>query len=206
LRIPRRLDFSKAAFWLLSTKGTMADMLALYRAHAPIFMHRLIADFGFTPIDAAAVIGNAGYESGGFRLMQELNPAVRGARGGWGVFQWTGARRVAMEAYCARHGLDPASLEANYAWLAVKRAASLFDKVKAFELAFERAGVKHYESRLRWAEIALAAFDKDKLVTPPRPPDSQKKKSAQDQPASRGLFHALLAFIASVAASFRKGR
>jgi hypothetical protein len=197
----------------------MSDTLALYRAHARILMHRLIADFGFTPLDAAAVIGNAGHESGGFRWMQELKPIVRGSRGGWGFFQWTGPRRIAMEAYCARNGLDPASLEANYAWLfieltgpekaavsAVKRAKSLFDKVKAFELAFERAGVKHYESRLRWAEIALAAFDKDKLVTLPRPPSSQRKESAQEQPASRGLFHALFAFFASVAASLRKGR
>ena len=191
----------------------------LFRRKAPNIMRRLIADFRLDSPSAAAILGNIGQECGGFHLLQEIKPMVPGSRGGFGWCQWTGARRVAMEAYCARNGLDPASLEANYAWLfieltgpekaavsAVKRAKSLFDKVKAFELAFERAGVKHYESRLRWAEIALAAFDKDKLVTPPRPPDSQKKKSAQDQPASRGLFHALFAFIASVAASFRKGR
>lgn len=201
----------------------MVDTLTLYRALAPILMRRLVGDFDFTPTDAAAVIGNAGHESGGFLHIQELKPTVAGSRGGWGFFQWTGARRVAMEAYCARNGLDPASPEANYAWLfieltgpekaavsAVKRAKSLFDKVKAFELAFERAGVKHYESRLRWAEIALAAFnnsfDKGNVTTRPRPPDGQTKESTQDQPAPRGLFHALFALIAVVASFFRKGK
>jgi hypothetical protein len=124
-----------------------------------------------------------------------------------------------MEAYCIRNGLDPASDKANYAWLfvelagsekaaiaAVKRPGSLSDKVKAFELAFERAGVKHYESRLRWAEVALAAFEKDDVAPPPRPPDNSKDQSTQEQPASRGFFHALVALFTFTAGFFSKGK
>ena len=40
----------------------------------------------------------------------------------------------------------------------VNKAASLYDKVAAFEMAFERAGVKHYDSRTKYAQAALAAF------------------------------------------------
>jgi hypothetical protein len=186
----------------------MADRLALFRTHAPELMRKLMADFDLDARSAAAIMGNAGHESGGFRLMQELKPAVPGSRGGWGLFQWTGPRRLAMEAYCVRNHLDPASLEANYAWLfveltgsekaaiaAVKRPGSLVDKVKAFELAFERAGVKHYESRLRWAEIALAAFSKDSTAPRPRPPDDPGHKPTREQPAARGLFHVLVTLL-----------
>jgi hypothetical protein len=63
--------------------------------------------------------------------------------------------------------------------------------------------VKHYESRLRWAEVALAAFEEDDVAPPRRPPDRSKDKPTQEQPASRGLFHALVAFAA---AFFRKGK
>ena len=33
--------------------------------------------------------------------------------------------------------------------------SNLMLKVKAFEMAYEGAGVKHYDSRLRWAQRAL---------------------------------------------------
>ncbi|MGO4839568.1 phage tail tip lysozyme, partial [Rhizobiaceae sp. 2RAB30] len=74
-------------------------------------------------------------------------------------------------AWCKREGLRPADDEANYRYLVVElrtterkaiakvtAAKTLADKVKAFELAFERAGVKHYDKRNRWAAIALDAL------------------------------------------------
>jgi hypothetical protein len=203
----------------------MADTLALFRTHAPELMRKLMADFSLTAIEAAAIMGNAGHESGGFRLMQELKPTVKGSRGGWGLFQWTGPRRVAMEAYCARNHLNPASFEANYAWLfveltgsekkaipAVKRGGSLMDKVKAFELAFERAGVKHYESRLKYAQIALDAFMGKSPAGPLPPPAEQPKKplppprpKPQPEKAS-GLLALILVIIKAIARIFGKGK
>jgi hypothetical protein len=165
--------------------------MTLFTEKAPRLMLRLMEDFGLTEIEAAAVLGNAGHESAGFTKLQEMRPTVKGSRGGYGYFQWTGPRRREYEAYCKRNGYDPASEEANYKFLylelittekaaipALKAAKTLDTKVKAFERAYERAGVKHYPSRILWAEKALAAFkarDTSAVLEPPvfipPPPD-----------------------------------
>lgn len=156
----------------------------LFREKAPGIMALLMADFGLTADDAAAILGNLGHESGGFKFLQEIKPTVAGSEGGWGWAQWTGSRRDAFEAYCDRNGLDRSSDTANYKWLwvelkgeyakaiqAVKAAVGLYNKVVAFELAFEKAGVKGYDSRLTWANKALAAFHAagDPAATPITP-------------------------------------
>jgi hypothetical protein len=142
-----------------------------FSEHVPRYMRKLMQDFGLTLDDAAAVFGNAGHESLGFTAMQEFKPVVAGSRGGWGMFQWTGPRRRAFEAYCERNKLDIKSLDVQYAWLfnelkgpekgaivKLKKAVGLDAKVMAFEKGFLRAGVKHYEARKKWARIALAAY------------------------------------------------
>lgn len=143
-----------------------------FSAKAPWIMALLMRDFPLGLEDAAAIVGNLGHESGGFESLQEIKPTVPGSRGGYGWAQWTGPRRREYEAYCARNGLDPAGDKANYGFLfvelrgtekraipAVKAAVGLEAKVKAFELAFERAGAKHYASRNRWARKALDAWN-----------------------------------------------
>src|SRR6187551_924724 len=95
----------------------MANAEQVFRAKAPGIMAKLITDFPITPLDAAAIVGNAGHESGGLVTLQEIKPMVAGSRGGWGWMQWTGPRRRAFEAWCAKHGKNSASDEANYAWL-----------------------------------------------------------------------------------------
>lgn len=119
-------------------------------------------------LDRAACIGNAAHECGGFRLLQEVNPTVAGSAGGWGFFQWTGPRRRAFFAWAKERNLKPDSYEANYGFLlfelrtsepkaigATRKAKGLEAKVKAFELAYERAGVKHYPKRIQWAQRVL---------------------------------------------------
>ena len=146
--------------------------MSLFTDKAAGIMALLMKDFDLSVTDAAAILGNLGHESGGFRFLQEKEPLVPGSKGGWGWAQWTGPRRRAFEAYCARNGLDPASDRANYGWLfvelkgdekraipAVKKATTLAGKVKAFEMAFERAGIKHYDSRNVWAQRALDAYN-----------------------------------------------
>ena len=160
----------------------MADPITTFVDKAPTFMALLMKDFGFSELDAAAVFGNLGHESNGLTAFQEVNPTVPGSRGGWGWAQWTGPRRVAFEAYCERNDLDPKSDKANYGWLfnelkgpeagavaKTKAAKTLKDKVVAFEMAFERAGVKHYDSRLRWAERALDAYQASGNIPEPIP-------------------------------------
>lgn len=144
--------------------------MTLFETKAPWIMNLLRADFNLSIEEAAAVLGNLGHESGGFVYYQEIKPTVAGSRGGAGWPQWTGPRRVAFEAYCKRNGLDPKSDRANYGYLyvelmgdekaaipAVKAATGLEAKVRAFEAKFERAGVKHYDSRYAYAKRALAA-------------------------------------------------
>lgn len=171
--------------------------VATFAAKAPKYMHKLMADFGFSVEDAAAVMGNAGHESGGLSILQEIKPVVKGSRGGYGWFQWTGPRRKAYEAYCKRNGLNPAADDSNYAFLVVelrgsekkavaatKFAKGLESKVIAFEKSFERAGVKHYASRLTWAKRALDAFNKGGVkVTEPDKPKPEPKPVTPSQGA-----------------------
>lgn len=143
-----------------------------FKPRAVWLMSMLMRDFPTWGImDAAADAGNAGHESGGFSQLQELKPTVAGSRGGFGWYQWTGPRRVEYEGYCTRNGYNPRADLSNYKFHflelkgpeaktveAVARAHSLDDKVRAFEQSYERAGVKHYESRIAWAKIALEAW------------------------------------------------
>lgn len=147
-------------------------MSAKFDRLVPSLTRRLVADLAITQLDAFAILGNLGHESAGFEKLQEIKPVVKGSRGGYGWAQWTGQRRRAYEAWCKQWGLNVASDEANYGFLIyelktseakalprLRAAKTLYDKVVAFELAYERAGVKHYDSRHRWAQRAQAAFD-----------------------------------------------
>jgi hypothetical protein len=153
----------------------MADTYALFRKKAPVIMRKLMQDFGLDDLGAAAIVGNLGHESAGFRFLQEIKPLIPGSRGGYGWAQWTADRRRAFERYCATAGLKPDSDEANYGFLvyelrgaesgavpAVKKATTLRGKVVAFELGFERASIHHkgYDSRMKYAQIALAEYRK----------------------------------------------
>ncbi len=166
-----------------------------FRAKAPGIMAQLIRDFAITPEDAAAILGNLGHESAGLATLQEIKPTVAGSRGGYGWAQWTGPRRRAYEAYCKRTGKNPASDDANYAYLFVElrgiegsekaaigkltKAVGLDAKVEAFEKAFLRAGVKHYPSRKQWAAIAMDAWRKQAGgVAIPKPTPVLPKEAA----------------------------
>lgn len=158
-----------------------------FRSKSSGIVARLLGDFAIRQDDAFAIVGNGGHESNGFTDLQELSPTVKGSRGGWGIFQWTGPRRRAFEAYCVRNRLDPASDEANYAWLFLElkgseakalprtvAAATLDDKVVAFEESFLRSGVKHYPSRKQWAAIARKQWAVDGQEPAPMPAARKK--------------------------------
>lgn len=159
--------------------------MSLFTDKAPGIMRLLMRDFGLDDLSAAAIVGNLGHESGGFRFLQEKKPLIPGSKGGYGWAQWTGPRRRQYEAYCKRNNLDPASDKANYGFLfveltgsekaaipAVKAAVGLAAKVKAFELKFERAGIKHYPSRNNYATQALKAYH---AAEPPKTTEAKVK-------------------------------
>lgn len=140
---------------------------------APWLMLKLQEDFDLFVEDTAAIVGNAGQESGGFKSLQEIKPLVPGSRGGYGIMQWTGPRRVSYEKYCARNNLNPADIESNYKYLfvelkgsegsrslpALRAAKGLDAKTESFMKKFLRPGIPHLDSRKRWARRALAAWE-----------------------------------------------
>lgn len=167
-----------------------------FRAKVPGLMKRLMAEIPAWDVeDAAACFGNAGGESAGFTKMQEIAPTVKGSRGGYGWFQWTGPRRRAYEAWCKKQGLAPAGDDANFGFLivelrgaekktvpAVAGADGLEAKVKAFEMTFERPGIPHTAGRVRWACIAMDAWQASggKADAPVKPPKPAKPAPGED--------------------------
>lgn len=131
----------------------------------------LMAEFGLATAQAAGLVGNLGYESNGFRTMQEVAPL--GGRGGFGWAQWTAARRVAFEQYATKHHLPPASDEANYGFLVeelrakyttflvrLRHAANLTEAVHLVHSQYEvpsdalDGSYRSGNDRLRWAQRA----------------------------------------------------
>ena len=74
---------------------------------------RLMRDLGLSDVQAAGLLGNLGHETGGFRHLQEIAPAVPGPPGRLWPAQWTGPRRGALEGWCRARGPDPADPEAG---------------------------------------------------------------------------------------------
>ncbi len=144
----------------------------LFKQKAPKIMRQLMEEFDLTDVQAAGILGNIGHECTGFHELHERGQPEN--KGGYGWAQWTGPRRVAFFAWCKKHDLEWQTDDANYGFLknelesserraisAVSKTSNLEEAVKTFERKFERAGVPHYESRNRWARIALSTFHGD---------------------------------------------
>ena len=73
-------------------------------------MVRFTGELGLKPFQAAALVGNANYETGNFKFMEELKPEVKGSKGGINIFQYTGLkpglRRYNFEKYAEEKGLN----------------------------------------------------------------------------------------------------
>lgn len=162
-------------------------------------MADLQRDFDFTPEQAAGIVGNLAHETMNFERMQEISP--RAGEGGWGWAQWTGDRRDNFEEWADERGLARDSYEANYGFLKHELETTekrTVDKVKAadtpekaavaFEKAFERAGVKSYDERERYAREAFDVFqattDMDPAANYAR--YGQMQGTAPTQPTFRG--------------------
>lgn len=150
-------------------QGTPGFAKGSFQSTSIKVMDLLMRDLGLTATQAAGVVGNLAHESGGFAIYQEQAPVA--GRGGAGWAQWTGPRRRAFERWAAGRGLELTSFEANYGFLkheletsytssvaAVKATRTLDAAMRSFENNYERAGVKHYPSRKKWAERAYAAW------------------------------------------------
>lgn len=83
------------------------------------YMKALTAD-GYTPTQAAALVGHLRVETGDFRHMEELEDNVYGTRG-YGHLQWSNTpgsnRRDNFINWTRGQKLDPTSFEGNYGFL-----------------------------------------------------------------------------------------
>jgi murein DD-endopeptidase MepM/ murein hydrolase activator NlpD len=180
---------------------------------APAVMKKLQEDFGLTREQAAGVVGNLGHESGGFGTLQEISPNSISGAGGFGWAQWTdvisrktgrtvSTRRTDFFNFAERNGLDPRSDEANYGFLKqelqtthryalnnLKRTSTVDEAMRVFERDYEGAGVKHYDSRLKYANRAYNSTGDGKFggtQSPPKESNPPQKTSGADGPPSDG--------------------
>jgi len=72
---------------------------------------------GFSPQVSDAFLANFQDESGLNPGINEQNPVVAGSRGGYGLYQLTGPRRVAYENFAKERGVDPSNIDAQLDFL-----------------------------------------------------------------------------------------
>src|ERR1700687_3385896 len=102
-------------------------------------VNSLMTEFNLHREQAAGVVGNCGFESGGFKSLQEIGVSSY-ERGGYGWSQWTGPRRTAFEGWCRKQSLQPSSDEANYGYLCAEMRGAYAYCVTALrrEITIER--------------------------------------------------------------------
>ena len=173
---------------------TVVDMPASgsWKERGGWVVRALMRDFALTSEQAAGIVGNLGYESAGFTVLQEMAPAA-GGRGGYGWAQWTGPRGP-FEAWCAVRGIPPSSDEANYGFLceelrgthrttieALRKCVSVEAAVWSVGQTYERPGgttatnLPGYGGRCDYAYSALGAAS-----APPAPEDNGPEANPSD--------------------------
>lgn len=127
-------------------------------------------DFGMPEHIAIGVVGQLAGETGGFSQLQELNPTVKGSRGGGGYAQWTGPRRRQFEEFAGKR--DPRSYADNYAFFkhelantpegnvlkSLRGARTAEEAGRIFTDGFLRPGVKNYAGRDAWTRRVQSLF------------------------------------------------
>jgi hypothetical protein len=156
------------------TKPTSAPtgVYGLFRQKAPGIMRDLIHDLGLSATQAAGVLGNIGWECGGFKKLQEQNPLM-GGRGGLGWCQWTASRRIDFEKWLAQRGFNYQDDGANYGFLlkelqttqspsvsAIRRVGDIETATGEFMRVFERPAARyaHLEDRVDLAKLAFQEY------------------------------------------------
>jgi hypothetical protein len=120
---------------------------------------------------AAGIVGSFDYETGAFKYMQEIEPLVKGSRGGTGYAMWTGPRRREFERFAQEQGLDIGSREGNMAFFRyementregrvlekLRNVTSAEEAARIFTNEFLRPSKKHanMDERIRRANLYM---------------------------------------------------
>ena len=97
---------------------------------------------GFSRNVAIGMVAGAKSESGLDSTVNEKDPTVEGSRGGFGLFQFTGPRRLALEKFAAERNLDPADedVQIDFASQELRTTEKgAFAKINAAETAQDAA-------------------------------------------------------------------
>lgn len=142
--------------------------------------NQMKADFSLTDAQAAGIVGNFMWESGGSHLPPNINEGGTAGppkfHGGYGWAQWTGGRQTQFIKFAISKGYmtsksDEANDAANYAFLkyelimterstlpAVGKTSTAADAARAFEANFERAGKPVLDERIKRANQLFNAL------------------------------------------------
>ncbi len=116
---------------------------------------------GVPPHIAQGMTANMIAESNLNPGINEIAPLVPGSRGGYGLNQWTGPRRVAYEKFAAERGAPMNDLNTQLdftmyelqgpeakAWAAIQGAADPIEAARLYSEKFLRPGIPHMDRRL----------------------------------------------------------
>jgi len=142
--------------------------------------------------------------------INEIAPLVKGSRGGFGLNQWTGPRRRALEAAARARGVPVNDLDFQIdytleelngperrAWNALQGAPDAETAARIYSEKFLRPGIPHLENRLRLAREfsglpmdntqqapAMAEYmppPANALAAPPQPDPRENALALMDQ-------------------------
>lgn len=159
---------------------------------------------GATPAQAFGLVANFIQESGLDPGINEANPTVPGSRGGFGLAQFTGPRRVAFEKFARERGapLDDVDAQLDFIFntefpTTERRAANSFFTAKTPEEAalaisrdFLRPGIPNNERRL--AEARRLADEFGNATNEFGDTSNNQLDVPQDEPAGQNSFRANL--------------
>lgn len=131
------------------------------------YVYGRLLERGYSPEAAAGIVGNGMAEAG-----PRMNPRAIGDGGNaFGMFQWNGPRKLALEAFAAKRGKDPGDIDIQLDFLDYEMTgpeAAAGARIKAAKTAeeaailmsrlFERPGIPREGARIGHAREIYAQF------------------------------------------------
>lgn len=114
---PAASSASQPSFGSSPASGASVESVAGAATPEAETIQKGLIDRGLPKHVAEAFVMNFQDESGLNPGINEKNPIVPGSRGGYGLYQLTGPRRVAYEQFAAQRGVDPSNTDAQLDFL-----------------------------------------------------------------------------------------
>ncbi|MCV2448890.1 phage tail tip lysozyme [Paracoccus sp. DMF] len=155
-------------------------------ALSPDYLYSGLIERGIAPHIAQAFVVNAQDESGLNPGINEAAPIVPGSRGGYGLMQWTGPRRRALEAYAAQHGQSVADADTQMDYLLTELQgpeSRAWSRIQSTQTP-EQAAAAIVNDFLRPAESHRASRERNYLAGVTFNPDNAGRAYT---PASEGM-------------------